>query len=246
MAYIDVRNLSINRAGFSNVARTFSDTFNRASGNLGKNWIQTSSPTTPTSNPITTGTYSIGVCTDAIQGVIAAQVGSINPLLQYSGGLICVPLVLNCWGLSQFSEWKMVANDNTGANHVICGPACMLQNSGQQSVGTEQQGLFGYLVEILSDTKAYFVVRGNETVQTTMFSAGATFINGDVVRLEAKVNAGDVTLTLKQNGTTINSFVDNSVGRILSGSPGFYNGSWDNSGGGSMTCQWRNFNGGLL
>ena len=199
----------------------------------------------------TTATFSIGSCTDVQQGMICSVAGVSNPGMAWSAALICAPIYISNFGRSQFSEWLMITNNKTGANDAQSGPAVMIENSGQQGVGNEKNGLHAYGLQISANDKSYLLWRGCAGTATNIASgAAASFANGDVVRLEAQINASDVTLTIKKNGTTINTFVDNSASRFLAGSPGWVGGlgggQFDNTGGGSMTNQWRNFNGGLL
>jgi hypothetical protein len=158
-----------------------------------------------------------------------------------------MPIYMSNFGKSQFSEWQMIRMDRVGANDAFGGPSVLLKNDGQQAVGNEKQGLNGYYILVFASDKSYQLNRGNGFVATNLTSGpAATFTANDVIRLEARINPGDVTLKVVKNGVTINTFVDNTVGRMLTGSPGWYGQQFDNTGGGSMTNQWRNFRGGLL
>jgi hypothetical protein len=225
----------------------FEDTFNRAGGQLGGNWIQTISASTPTINPIDAATFSIGTAADLAQAMICSVVGTINPGMTYPSGLLAAPIYMSNFGRSQFSEWQMVRMDRVGANDAFGGPSVLLKNDGQQAIGNEKQGLNGYYILVFASDKSYQLNRGNGFVATNLTSgAAATFTANDIIRLEARINPSDVTLKVVKNGATINTFVDNTAGRMLLGSPGWFGQQFDNTGGGSMTNQWRNFRGGLL
>lgn len=246
---VHVSNFNIGRGGTTspNAPNQFSDTFNRASGGLGKNWIQTMGPFTPIINPVGCGTWSIGACSDASQGCILSYVGSVNPGMWWSSGLICAPLYMSCWGLSQFSEWKLITLTDGGLLNVIGGPSVLNLNTGQLSVGSQANGHSCYSFQTASDGSAA-LRRGNAGAFTTLASvAAATISAGDVLRLEAVVVAGVSTvLTAKKNGSTIMSFSDIPATMLVGGSPGHYALQIDGTAAEVMVYQFRNFNGGRL
>ena len=229
------------------VVPTFlNDPMTGVTGPLGFNYIQTVSPTTPIVDPITSGTYSIGVCADAQQGMIVSNVGTGNPGSSWSGGFIVAPLYISCFGQTQFCEFKIVAISRVGANDSVHGPAIFQSNPGQQAVGSEQKGLFSYKLNIRASDLSYFVGRGNAAVGVQLITGGAgSWAAGDVCRLSGQVNPGDITLRVTKNGVLFATAVDNSAGRFSTGGPGFFSNLFDNSAGGSMISQWRNFRGGL-
>jgi hypothetical protein len=245
MATIQISNLSINKGGTT--VKSFSDTFNRTSGNLGQNWIQSINPISPIANPITAATFSIGAATDLAQAMLCSNVGTTNPGSTWAAGLFCAALYMPAFGKSQFSEWLMINNNKVGANDATGGPAVMLSNSGQISQGSEQVGMFGYYLEIAASDKSFNLQRGNAVVATLQTSGGAaSFANGDIIRLEAIIGSSSIVLNIKKNGSLLTTVTDNTVGRLTTGSPGWFGRFFDNTAGGSLTSQWRNFNGGLL
>lgn len=243
---VEVTPLNVLGGGISLPTR-FSDTFNRASGILGQNWIQTVSPFTPVVDPVNAATFGIGAAVDLQQAVLLTVEGTGNPNTVWIAGLLCAPIYMNNFGKSQFSEWLMVANDRTGVNDVAGGPAVLAQNSGLQATGNEKQGLFGYFLFIKASDKSYQLIRGTRGASTVITSGGAaSFANGDLIRLQVVVSAGQNDFTIFKNGASFATVTDNSAGRLQVGSPGWIGWLFDNSGGGTMTCQWRNFFGGLV
>lgn len=243
---VDVFTINAVGAGIPPVTR-YVDSFNRASGNLGINWIQLMNGMIPIVNPICTATFTIGSCVDVQQGVIMTQFGTLNPGMYYAAGLIAAPIYITNWGRSQYSQWLMIIHDQTGANDAGAGPAVLLQNPGNMSQGQEQNGMYAYFIIVAASTKNWTLFRGNYNPAThTALASGGPLANGDTLRLEARCNVSDTTLTFKRNGVTQTTFVDNSPQHFQTGSPGFMANAFDQTGGGSMTSQWRNFDGGLL
>lgn len=227
----------------------FEDTFNRASGNLGQNWLQTMGPFIPTINPITTSVFSIGAAADLQQAMLLTVIGTGNPGMTYPAAVFPMPIYMSNYAKSQFSEWQLVRQDRVGANDAFGGPAVLMENSGQVSSGNQLNGLHGYYILVFASDKSYQLNRGNTLVAVNLTSGpAASFTANDIIRLEARIasGGGSVELSVLKNGVQINSFLDNTAGRILTGSPAWYGQQFDNSGGGSMTSQWRNFRGGLL
>jgi hypothetical protein len=227
----------------------FSDTFNRASGGMGQNWIQTVGPWSPITNPVGSGTWAIGSCVDVVQGLICTYVGSANPGMWWNTTVICVPLILTCWGLSQFSEWKSVSLTDGGLLNVIGGPSVMTQNQGNQSVGNVNNGNTGYSFQRASDGSCS-IRRGCSGTFTTLGTAVAgTAPDGSIMRIEAVVTPGVSTvLTAKVNGTIVlGPFTDAFANpMIIGGSPSLYMLQIDGTAAETMVNQWRNFNGGRL
>jgi hypothetical protein len=221
------------------VVRRFQDTFNRASGKLGPNWIHGITSYTPFGNPVNAGQAAIGASTqDGLQALLWFANGTINPGQFWNTFLLCAPLISACLNKSQYSQWSLVKSTATAGNGIQFGPATMVQSSGSTA------SLFGYCL-LVDQTPAGQMYRVNGNAFTAL-GAGFAVAAGDILRLEATINPGDVTLVAKKNAVTQVTVVDNAASRLSEGSPGMIHRFSDNSGGQTFRSEWRNFDGGLL
>jgi len=89
------------------------------------------------------------------------------------------------------------------------------------------------------------LIQWDGVTATVLHSSAPGFVNGDVIRCEAVINAGDVTLTLKKNGGNIVApIVDATATRPTIGVPGITVGPDFVAAGG--VAQWDDLDCGIL
>lgn len=234
---ISVSPITIIRGSGGGTLTSFADSFNRASGRLGTDWHFGIQPN-GSANPIEAPLPSIGVSTlDGLQCLQWITITTGNPQSAWFGHLICAPLYIPLMGKNQFSQWTMIRSNTSGGNAILGGPSVLHSASGVVDCYT----LASF------DDKSWRLDRRNANVFTHLANAGpGTLANGDVLYLQAVINAGNTTLIAKRNGATIATVVDTSASRLTTGSVGFQMQDMGGSSGQTYQHEWRNFSGGKL
>lgn len=238
------------------VAKTFSDTFNRASGTLGSDWITglwDCQNATVANTMYSTG-FAISALFDATQGLKLNQnpngggiqnAGQCGFMLPSSLGYLVKP---TSSGLSarQFSQITFYHGALSGGAGFATGPSCLLNFGSGGSVGT------CYFININSSAKTIGSITGFQNVGLgggTFYVAlnlGAVAIaDGDVIRLEVTPSAGSNFIQAFQNGTSIGNTNDNNGSRPTFGTVGVF-GQPFSANLGIATAEYKNFSGGLF
>lgn len=224
---------------------SFFDTFNRASGGLGRGWAHGSMVDSGVT-PIDGSQIAIAVSTgDGGQCITWFTVGPVNPLTFWRGHAIAVDIARKCNGVSQFSELKNIRHDQTA------GAAANLYRTGCSVLhtvgGNATKGYF-LQAQVTLGNKLWVVSKfTNSNTQVTM-AAGAigSFVNTNLLRLEAVVTPSSVTLRSFVAGVLVDTQVDSAGDRITTGSPGMCSTELGNTAGQVFVSEWRNFAGGRL
>ncbi len=205
------------------IVTSFTDSFNRGSGQLGLNWaefIATATGNGLLANP------GIGLCTDAAQGMIVSSLGAGG---KADSIMWSVPLVnTSVIGLQQFSQFDLISELGTSS---FCGPAVAVDPGGTSfcSYGIAYRNLTWRLSRMVGVT------------ETTLLGPTAIVIPC-TLRINVTFNGAiSNTLNVLRNGVNIGNFVDVAGSIVSRGVPGFLLGApsaGDNT-------EWRNFSGGI-
>jgi hypothetical protein len=215
---VTVQNFSLIGGAGAPLVKSFSDTFTRANDSLGlgPNWLIVSKqPATATSALCQLLGNTMTLTNTAVGG--------------FNVGFYIIPrLIINgLFGISQFAQAKLNADNSAGGNQARAGVACMMTESD------------GYIFEPNIDTTNFLLRRANLAGTVIAGPFGTSAIN-DVLRLECTITPTGNTLVCKQNGTTINTSTDNNL--IQVGFPGFHWAGMSNT----ITQSWINFSCGAL
>jgi hypothetical protein len=102
-----------------------------------------------------------------------------------------------------------------------------------------------YVLEVDTVGNAYNLARTVNETRVFLTGGGGPVANGNVLRLEATINPGDVTIEFFKNGVSQFSFADAAANRITFGAPGLYARAGTGVLGNNQS-QWRNFTAGRL
>lgn len=215
---------------------SFSDTFNRTSGNVGNNWDRQVYLTTPHPDPDCLGEYVIGAG-GVGQVLIVQSFGNNNPLTNYPTAIFTRVTRNGTFGKTpQFVQATFL--QEAGNNH-LGGLAVMVNDDAQTMYGLWIDGGAGP-----NNLSVQRIIGGANTDITGV--APVAVVNNDVLRMSATVNAGNVTIIISRNGTVIYNVVDSNAARITTGfTGGFYWLRMPITGGVGQQTQWRNFSCGL-
>lgn len=205
----------------------FTDSFNRASGQLGLNWGGFFGVSAGNG---TIGYPGIGACTDALQGVIVQSLGGGGSV---DGFIWCSPLVNSAVnGKNQFSQWDLISETGAGS---FCGP----------SVAVNPQSMPGAnfnCYSIILRNGQWRLIRLDGGGETQLI-APAVLAIPCTLKITCVFNGAiNNIVTVFRNGVQIGTVTDVTGTIIASGVPGF---TTSNPGGGS-NAQWRNFSGGTF
>lgn len=224
--------------------RTFSDTFNRASGEMGTNWLWGNPPFTPAATPAQLQQYTIGVSLlDGLQCMIAGSInGAANPNWVLTGFAIPIPAYMGILSKDQFSQATIVNATGAGAERANGGlSVCAGFNPGGGIAG-----FAFYYLEALPQINVLQVgkcVNGTYNFAAPFGAVGGGVANGDVLRFAADIQATQVVLTVSKNGSVVGTFTDNTATRLVIGVPGI---ATRGSGGVNPgRTEWRNFSCGV-
>lgn len=224
----------ITTSGAPPVPTSFSDTFIRTSGLLGRQWFVGIYSLTPTVAPVAGSTFGIGVSTlDGVQCCIISNVSDgANPNTQWKTLALPQRVYNSQYAKNQFAQATFVQNTGAGANQMLSGLA-VLGNADDGSC---------YFLRCAGVSNLLSILRNNGGVQTNLGDFG-TVANGDIVRLSCVINAGSVDLTATKNGVFQITINDPAAGRITTGSTGIF--SVGAGGAAPGRAEFRNFSCGL-
>lgn len=213
----------------------FSDTFVRASGALGTQWVQASHSVT---NPPPTEWQDANIgasLTDGSQCLRWLPVGAGNPTCVLSGFAFPLP------------NYQAIRNRNAFVQCTLVGAAGAALERYNSGIAVQIRGdeNTAYCLEALPQINVLQLLRINQSTITLISGVGGGVANGDILRLSFTVSAGQVDFIVKKNGVTVGTFTDNSASRLTVGTTGF----WVRGGGGGVPTngysEWRNFSTGL-
>jgi hypothetical protein len=190
---------------------SYSDALTSAT-TFGLNWIQGIFFQTPFNTPVSMGQFSIGNDPSSNPSLLLNTVGGANPNTVLNSFAIPAQVYLNLWGKTQFVQ---VTFDNQASITNNAGWEIAVCARGDQDTS--------YSLNInMHVANAMSLYKNIQSSYTGV--AGATGLalpaNGDVLRLSADFSvSGQVTLTIKKNGTQIAQATDNAGNRLTAGSP---------------------------
>lgn len=135
------------------------------------------------------------------------------------GGIFIIPVpILTAFPTTanQYCQVTFLSSNNVAGVRGVGGGPGVLLNWGLLTAAVN-----GYLIEIdrsASGGPAYNMNLCRLDTTSLALMAGS-IVAGDVIRLEATINAGDVTLVTKVNGVVINTTVDANAARSTFGYP---------------------------
>lgn len=214
---------------------SFSDTFNRTSGKLGRNWgVNDAYIATPPNANYSLVEIRIGASSfDAGQCLIGNFQGT-GTVIQYGGGLVALPIYLNLYdnggiGDTQFSQGTFLSTTAGPGSGVSC---CHLAD--QETY---------YAIQAISASVS--LIRMNNGAATVLgtVKAGAP-VGNEVYKLAIQRHGGgnvDFQCYINPPSAATLTGTDSSASRLLVGSPGMISRA---SQAASVT-EWRNFVGGV-
>jgi len=222
--------------------RVFSDTFNRASGELGTQWLSGNTLFTPSATPAQGQQYKIGASVlDGLQCLICGSInGAANPNWVLPGFAIPIPAYMGVINRNQFVQATLVTATGAGVERANAGIGCLM------AFNTNTTDFSGYYLEALPQINVLQV--GRQIGGTFLFGApfgtvGGGVVNGDVLRMSADIQAGQVVLTVRKNGTVMATFTDNTASRLTVGVPGVI--TRGSAGVNPGRTEFRNWSGGV-
>jgi hypothetical protein len=230
MAYIDVRSLNINPSGSGTVvpgSTSFFDSFSRATGPIGSNWVYGAYGVQPPfTNPIQ-GPFpwiQLGSTRNCMNWILDNNVGVGQQWITWAAPIQTM-LALRT-NKSQFSQVTF----DSGASNSVVGLTVVMSGSQGQGYLCETEMIPG------GGTKLYSVASGGGTPWVINFgllgTASASPLNpGDILRLSADLsNPSQVTLTVHINGALALTVID-AVSNYRTGFPGMMSiGQFTNTG----------------
>lgn len=194
--------------GGDTIATSFSDTFLRAGGDLGPNWLQFSCPYTPIATPPNFFQIIVSGTADSV----SMQPGGGVNNAAWAPPVFAIPraVIQSLYGKTQFAQMTFLSQTNTARG----GPGVMMDGNGEPQFTCYQIGL--------SAASHLQLFRNNGATSTTTLQADlGLVVANDIVRLSADLSvAGQVTLRTSKNGVVIDTTVDNAAGRLTTGCPG--------------------------
>lgn len=217
----------------------FADTFNRASGFPGSDWIVGISAILPFVQPIQVEQYSIGASTLAPFGQclrVTPLQSAANPNTDCPGWMIADRVYQNDLnGTSKFTEAVIIQNTGVGVERMNAGIS--IQHKADENTC--------YFLECIPSINVMQIGKNVQGTITFPFGALAdpTVANNDKVSIAVVVSAGQVDFTVRKNDVIVGTKTDATGSRIVTGGMGF----WTRGAGGAIPgiAEWRNFRCGL-
>lgn len=222
----------------STVSPVFTDSFARASGPLGSQWVQGNHMFTPAATPAQL--QDATVATSLIDGLQclrwASQNGAANPNWVLHGFAFPIPNYSLLLNRSQYVQCRIINSTGAGAERATSGMATMAR-------GDEDSA---YALECLPSINVVQLLRVTASTTVVLSGWGAPgCANGDLFRLNCVLSAGQNDFTLIKNGVLVPLAVsDIGAPRLTVGVPGF----WVRGSGGVLPgiAEWRSFESGPL
>lgn len=226
--------VSVQTSGGSVPVRQISDTFNRTTLNpTGVNrWSPFTFSTAPFGNPYALDFMSVGVLSDALNGVQLSGKGA-GVTSQYPMFAPCAGFDGSVWGVTQFVQYTFVS--------VTAAPA----GGGGGAMMLDLNGGSCYFIDTLSNAKLRLGRINSFNIETDFLDpVSNTPLNQyDVVRCSVTAVPAANVLTVSVNGTTIGTFTD-GAGSLSTGVPGLVCLGVGFSAGNFGNLQLRNWSGG--
>lgn len=202
------------RAGGSRPITSFSDTFNRASGELGINWGAGSIAITPVVNNVFVASFAIEASTDFTQSLGMSTVASAGSGTQMWGFAYPIPLCNSAvYGKTQFAQFTFKDYSSTNNSNIFL---CTSFHPGAMPIGYFLG--FNLHAPAIDVTKAQINSNGHQgnSLNTSTLIAnpinGNATVNGDVWRISCDYDTtpGSAIITIKLNGVQIKQQTDAS------------------------------------
>ena len=231
------------QGGGSSVITSFSDSLqtqdanNPNTGKLdGSKWFFGCAYPNSSNTPLNTPSYSIGLSTkDNANALLWSNPSAQNPAVLSRAWLIPITCYLGCYGLTQFSQGTLVQTTLANGESI----------AGVSVMNCPANGLYwAYLFGAYTTNKNWYLLRFGRNDATLATGATNSISDGDIFRLSADLSInGQVTLTVKRNGSVLTTYVDNTSNRLLIGSPGL--GALPTQGSTTPKSDWRTFSCGI-
>jgi len=217
-------------AGAGAAQTSFADTFNRASGPLGSDWIVASYPFLPTNTVVATMEANVGVATDLGQACLIAFIGNANPTWVLPCQMIPILVSRNLFGLNAFCQATFIS----GADNSLAGIGLGLKTDTTLSFYSLANSTNGNTVTIRK-----WVAGALSTLATVRASK---LVANEVIRFWVNYDdPAQVVLNATIDGGSLTTVADAAASRFYDGSPGILGISTNQTG----TQQYRNFSCGL-
>lgn len=232
-------------AGLPPVTR-FQDSFNRASGPLGQNWMQGCIAITPDVNNVSVGFFSITQATDLVtQALTGNNINTAGATTQMPAIACPIPLINNfVWGKTQYCQ--LTFKDYSSASNMDMFIGCFVQPSALFNGYFMHANLHVPFIEIAKYSPNAQNSPGSALNPSTLVAAPVNanaFASGDVIRMSVDLvtTPGSAIITLLVNGVQKAQVTDGVP--LIGGVPGI----GIIPGGGSLTTFFHliNFDGGI-
>ncbi len=226
-------------AGAPLIAPSYSDTFQNGN-TLFQNWITGAGGGIPITNPIWTCTFSIGALTLGGTGLLVGALGNGAELSQYPA--FCIPPILQkrVQGKSQFAEMQL-SDFTSGPSLLFAGPAVRIS---RENISSGNISFYGLMVNAGNNWNLVKWGSTGASYETKATGGAASVANGDILRLESRIIAGNNELKVFKNGVLQTTFSD-AVNVFANGLPGICASPFSQAAGGDKS-EWNTFNGGLV
>lgn len=204
----------VKQVGGDVIPISFADTFNRASGRLGRNWIEGTYVFTPIVAPVAGTDISIGASTlDGLQCAIWASPSSgANPNTIWHGAAVPQTVYNSLYGADQFVQATFVQATGAGANEMQTGPS-LFQNGDVDSC---------YYLEIAPASGTTRILRNLQSTLSVIGNLGVAPVNGNIYRMSLVNTGTQINFTVTINAGAPQTFSDATAQRITTGSPGLF------------------------
>lgn len=191
---------------------SLTDTFNRANGPLGANWIVGIQDAGGTS----VARPTIAIAASSVDGqkcikwsTVGAAVGTVQPCL-------VVPIFpIGLLNNNQYCQFRLVRHARTaGVNNLFMGLVILA------TVGGQNSNLNCYIWQLEAPAGNSVLIRVTNGVQAGFGPPNPTFADGDLLRISAVINAADTTIQIIKNGIVQQTVVDTNAARKTQGMPG--------------------------
>jgi hypothetical protein len=193
---------------------SFADTFNRASGSLGLNWINAGYGFTPQVQPTSMGHMDIGLSTiDFLPCARFTMIAAVvNPNTIWHSQSIPIPNYIGLNGRNQFVQTTYITSNGLGANEMLSGPS-VFARADEDSC---------YYLELAVASGTTRILRVNQATLFVVGNLGAVPANGNVYRMSVVNTGTQINFTVITNGGAPQTFSDATAQRLTVGIPGYF------------------------